>query len=317
MPIDLLDPADIAPLDRPKAQDALARFRLERVESPESPAFDAAYDMLASYFLALGELEDRAALADFVRRGVIDFAPGLEGHYHLITAWDGDALAGVRDCYVDLDLEREQCVVALSHAYVAPAYRRGGLAALLRTAPLSLARATALRRFGRAVPTLVVAEMEAVDPEIPATVIRLVAYGRSGFSVLDPRRLPYSQPEFRALPDAPWTALPFLGVVRADDQSALPVELVAAFPRLFHACHRLYLPTGRVDPSEQHALRALRAAADPVPLLPLPTSVDDLDRLEPLLIGHVLPLYPPTLRGPRPGFGDPAEEMARLRARWR
>lgn len=311
-----IDPADLSPIDRPKAVPALQRYRLSRVTDPDGPDFDAAYAMLASFFLEHGELEERGALADFVRQGVLPFGPGLEGHYSLIVAREGDRLAGVRGCYVDLDLEREICVVALSHSFVAPEDRRGGLAALLRTVPLGLAREVALARFGRPVPTLVVAEMEAVDPEIPATLIRLLAYGRSGFSVMDPRRLPYSQPEFRDLPDAPWTALPFLGVVRTESAAEVPLELAAAFPRLFHACHRLYLPRTKVDPSEAHALSALHRSADPVPLLPLPQSMQELERLAPLLIGSVLPLYPPSLRGPRPGFGDPVEELQRLRARW-
>lgn len=311
-----VDPADLSPLDRPKALPALERYRLERVERAPSPAFDAAYEMLASFFLARGELEERSALIRFIEDGVLPFGPGLEGHYHMVVAYDGDELVGVRDCYAELDLEQGVCLVALSHSFVAPEHRRGGLAALLRAVPLGLARQTVRERFGRPVPTLVIAEMESVHPDEPETVVRLLAYGRSGFRVMDPRRMPYSQPEFRDLAGVPWTGIPLLGVVRSDFEDALPVELAAAFPRLFHSCHRLYLPRTKVDPSEAHALQALRTSPEPLPLLPLPRSLAELDLLAPLLRGRVMPLYPRGLQGPDPRFSDPDEELQRLRERW-
>ncbi|MFN7143212.1 MAG: hypothetical protein ACK4YP_05505 [Myxococcota bacterium] len=313
---DLLDLADVAPLDLEKAAGALRRVRLELVADPDGAAFDRAYTLLDGFFGPRGEMEARAALARFVRERVIPFGPGLEGVYHLVAAWDGDALVGVRDCYVDIDHPRGVCVVALSHSLVVPEWRRSGLAAVLRALPVTLARRVVAERAGRALPTLVAAEMEPVDPGNRDTVVRLVAYGRSGFSVLDPTRFRYSQPEFRADAGA-HTGIPLLGVVRpvgiAGD--TLPVEVVAAFPRLFHGCHRQFLPAARVDPSEAHVSAHLGSA--PVPLLPLPTGAANVDRLAPLVRGAVLPLYPPGLRGPDPRFGDPAAEMDAVRADWR
>jgi hypothetical protein len=311
----MLDLDDVSPLDRPKAEAALRRVRLVAIDDPDSPAFHAAYDLLASFFGAQGELEEREHVADFVRRRVIDYGDGLYGTYHLVTAWEGDALVGVRDCYVDVDRARGVCLVALAHSFVVPAWRRSGLAAVLRSVPLTLARRDPV---GGGLPTLVVAEMEPVDPEVPETVVRLIAYGRSGFSVLDPARLRYSQPEFRDLPDARHTGLPLLGVVqtRGVPPGPLPVSLVEAFPRLFYVCHRMFVPAERVDASEAHVLEALSRSDAPVDLLPLPTSAETLDRLAPLVRGAVLPLYPPALRGPDPRCGDPTEELARLRAAW-
>ncbi|HMV68961.1 MAG TPA: hypothetical protein PKA64_19080, partial [Myxococcota bacterium] len=134
----LLDPDDISALDRPRALPALERFRLRRIDDPDDPAFDAAWDMLASFFYASGELEDREVLRRFVRAPRLDYGAGAYGTYHLVTAWDGDDLVGVRDCYVDIDERRGVSLVALSHSYVAPACRRSGLAALLRALPASL-----------------------------------------------------------------------------------------------------------------------------------------------------------------------------------
>lgn len=317
----LLDPADVAPLDRPKAAASLARVRLEDVRDPDCASFDDAFRMLDEFFGPRGEMEARTAIARFVRERVIPFSGAMEGHYRLVAAWEGDTLVGVRDCYVDLDLDAGVCVVALSHSYVAPEHRRTGLAALLRAVPVTLARDVVRARAGRPLPTLVSAEMEPVDPDNVDTVVRLVAYGRSGFAVLDPARFRYSQPEFRDLPDAAHTGIPLLGVVRPvgidldPAAPALPAALAAAYPRLFHACHRTWLPEARVGPSHAHCLAHL--GDTPVSLLPLPTDGTTLDRLAPLVRGAVLPLYPPELRGPQPHFGDPGAELARVRARWR
>jgi hypothetical protein len=315
---DLLDLGDVTPLDRPKAEAALGRIRLEDIRDPDSPAFHAAYDLLDAFFGPRGEMEARAALAGFVRAPRIPFAPGLEGHYHLVAAWDGDTLVGARDMYVDIDHERGVCVVALSHSLVIPEWRRSGLAAVLRALPVTLARRTLDAAVGRPLPTLVCGEMEPVDPANLDTVVRLVAYGRSGFSVLDPARFRYSQPEFRDLEGAAHTGIPLLGIVRPVGPlaglDALPAALAAAWPRLFHGCHRTYLPAARVDPSDAHCVAHL--GDSPVPLLPLPVGADTLDRLAPLVRGAVIPGYPPGLRGPEPHYGDPAVELAAVKAAW-
>lgn len=312
----------LSPLDRQKGLAALEQVRVERVTDADGPLFDAAYRLLDGFFGPRGELEAREVLAGFVRQPVLDFGGGLLGVYHLVALRAGDELVGVRDLYVDLDPAAGVCVVALSHSLVVPAWRRSGLAALLRALPLPLAREVQQAHLGRTLPTLVAAEMEPADPHNPDTVVRLLAYGRSGFGVLEPARFRYSQPDFRADVALQHTGIPLLGVVRvlgleADAPAAVPAELVAAYPRLFHACHRVYLPESRVGPSHRWADAHLDLDAGPVPLLPLPTGPDTLDHLAPLVRGAVLPLYPPGLRGPEPTFGDPAEELALLRRGWR
>lgn len=295
-----IDTEDVAPLDRPKATAAAGRLRIAEITDPDGAAFDDAYVMLDGFFAPKGELEERSVLARFVRDRLLTYGEGLTGSYHLVGAWDGDRLVGVRDCYVDVDEVLGLCLVALSHSYVVPEHRRTGLGALFRALPLTLARRALAERYGRALPTLVAAEMELYDPARTETLVRLIAYGRSGFGVLDPQRFRYAQPDFGARPDAAHTGIAMLGVVRAIGlpQDAVPVEVAAAFPRLFHVCHRMYLPRGRVDPSEVHALATLLRRPEPVRILPLPTGPDELDRLAPLVREVVLPLYPPGLRGP-------------------
>lgn len=320
-----LDPRDVAPLDTPKALAAAERFRLEVVTRGSSDAFVASYQMLDGFFGPLGELEPASALAEFVESERIEYAPGLEGHYRLIAAWDGDELAGVRDFYVDLDIPGRRCIIALSHAYVAPEYRRTGLAALFRALPASLGRRVVEERIRLPLPIMVSAEMEPVSADKPDTVIRLLAYGRSGFKVIDPARLPYSQPDFRdpSALGSTHTAFPLLAVVRVVDRpdaTTIPIEMAAAFSELFHVCHRRYLPPSRVDPSEDHALSTLRRGRrgdDNIALLPLPTGPDALDHLRPLLLAEVIKLYPPGLRGPQAPTQDPEEEWRGLLRAWR
>ncbi len=311
----LLDPADLAPLDRDKALASLgAGLRIAEVRDPDGADFAACYTMLETFFGPRGEMEDRSALQRFVAERLIVYGEALEGTYHLVGVWKDEELVAVRDCYVDLDRTQGFSIVALSHAYIAPAWRRSGIGAILRALPVTLARSVQTERLGGVVPTLVSAEMEPVDPANPDTIVRLIAYGRSGFSVLDPQRFRYSQPDFRCLPQSRHTGIALLGVVRpmGIPGTALPVELCAAYPTLFHACHRMYLPAAQVDPSSQHAVDTLAASPEPVALLPLPTSRADLSSLRPLVRGAVLPLYPAGLWGQEPDFGDAGEEFAQV-----
>ncbi len=295
----LLDPADLSAADRDKALAAAARLRVAEIRDADSPEFHAAYDLLDGFFGPLGELEDREVLARFVRERVLDYGGGAEGTYHLVGAWDGLRLVGVRDCYVDVDPLLGLSLVALSHSLVVPEWRRSGLAAVFRALPMTLARAAHRERYGRRFPTMVAAEMEPVSAEVPESTVRLVAYGKSGFSVLDPERFRYSQPDFRAGAGAAHTGIAMLGVVRGFDlpDDAWPVEVAELYPRLFHACHRSYLDASRVDPSENFAISTLRSSPEPVRLLPLPTGRDNLQHLEPLSRDRVHALYPVGLRG--------------------
>lgn len=315
-----LDLADVALPDREKVRFALPRYRLEIVRDPASAGFLAAWDALDTFFGPRGELEDRTALEGFVRDGLLPYEDGMYGHYRLIVAWDGDQFAGVRDCYVDFDPVAKLCVVALSHSWVAPDHRRSGLAAIFRALPVTLARGIIQEDPTVAdFPVLVIAEMEPVTPADPNSVVRLVAYGRSGFSVMDPQRIPYSQPDFRQTPASPFNSIPLLGVVRwvgNEAATALPPYMAAGLPRLFHQAHRKYLPRDRVDPLEVHAMRTLSRQSTDVALLPLPTTTKDLDVLAPLVQSAVLAAYPPMLRGEAPELGNAAEELAAVVARW-
>jgi hypothetical protein len=293
---------------------------LEVVRNPESRGFAEAWSALDAFFGPRGELEAREAVETFVRDGLLPYDDDMYGHYRLIVAWDGEQFAGVRDCYVDFDPVARVCVVALSHSWVAPEHRRSGLAAIFRAVPVTLARELmATNADTRDYAILVIAEMEPVEADDPNSVVRLIAYGRSGFSAMDPQRIPYSQPDFRQVEGSPFNSIPLLGVVRwvgHEGKTGLPPYLAAALPRLFHQAHRKYLPRDRIDPLEVHALRALSRQECDVGLLPLPKNVSEVGLLSPLVRSAVLAGYPPMMRGERPEIGDPAAEIEAVIARW-
>jgi hypothetical protein len=295
--LQVVDLADATALDRPKAEAALGKVRIAAIEDPASPEFDAAYAMLDRFFGPRSEMEERAVLQRFLRERELRYSEHQLGIYAMFGAWAGHDLVGVRDCYIDFDFRRRFCMVALSHSFVVPEWRRSGLAALFRALPVTLAKAASGPRLGENATLWVTAEMEPADATDPDTEIRLVAYGRSGFGVLDPSRFHYSQPDFRCT-SATITGFPLLGVVRVVGApvSEIPADLCQAYPELYHCCHRMYLPAWRVDPSEDFAVGRLRADPDPVPLLPLPTARDDA-AFQPLRREVVVPRYPPGLRG--------------------
>lgn len=311
-----LDPADIHPGERPeKVLGALDRYRLEGIQ--DEAGFHRVYDRLwITFGGATGELESRETLLRWFRgHGAL---PGerLSASYHAVEVRDeGGALAGVRDCFVTLDPDTADAVVLLSHSLVEPAHRRSGVAALLRTVPVGLARARGARRV------TLVAEMEPVRPMDRDSVVRFVAYGRGGFRVLDPSLFPYAQPDFRDL-DALGVAprpIPFLLVVRPVGRETaphLPAEEVIALLDHLQVVHRSHC-----RPDDLAALRAfpvdrLRAAAvDAVPLLALPRGLHEVDRLGPLVSGAVWPRYPRGWMYPD-SWPDPDRERAGLIEGW-
>ena len=93
----LLDPADLAPLDRDKALASLgAGLRIAEVRDPDGADFAACYTMLDTFFGPRGEMEDRSALQRFVAERLIVYGEALEGTYHLVGVWKDEELVAVR-----------------------------------------------------------------------------------------------------------------------------------------------------------------------------------------------------------------------------
>lgn len=297
-------PFSVDPIDLHAAEgvlrfeEALRRFTAEEVLDPASPEFEAAWRLLDDYFGPRNEIEQRPALERWLRDPIED-GP-IRCRYHLVT-WKDEAgnLAGARDGFVATDVEAGRCVVLLSHSYVAPAYRRGGLAALLRTAPATLARQDLIARGldPRSTPTLLVAEMEPVEPEVQDTVVRLFAYAKAGYRALLPAAMPYYQPDFRDLATlgVPAHHVPMLLMVRRiDDRScrSLPPELAASIIHHLARIHSRAVRESDIAEATAHALGGLAAWSREVPLLDLPQRGAQAARLVPLLRANMQPLYP-------------------------
>lgn len=275
-----------------KARGALERYRLEEVD--DGALFDAAYGALDAEFGARGELERREVVEAWLS------APSPRA-YHLLVARDRDgAVVAVRDCHVCVDPRANAVVVYLAHVLVLPEHRRGGLASLMRAAPLALGRraGSALREPD----LLLAAEMEPAVPTEEPTLVRLVAYGKAGFSAIDPVCLPYCQPDFRDLDRLcageqarPLPLLPVVRWVGHEQARAIPARLAQAYVDDLYAVFATHCRARDLDVLREHALGVLAAAPDPVPLLALPRSKDDAARIGPLLRERVLSRHLPAV----------------------
>jgi 4-aminobutyrate aminotransferase/(S)-3-amino-2-methylpropionate transaminase len=310
-------PGDV-PAGEGEAKVAAARARFRLTEATDRAQFELGYAMLEHQFGPAGEIERFDTLRSWFEGGWRT-AKGqrVEAKYHLLLARDADgAVAGVRDCFVTRDPERSRVVVLLSHSLVAPPWRRTGLAALLRAAPIALARAAA-----PGAPILLAAEMEMVHAHDRATVVRYVSYGRAGFRVIPPTILPYAQPDFRDFSslDAEPVPLPFITVVRqvgAEARRDIHRADVVAMLEHIQAIHAVEVKDDQLAPIRAHALRPLVAdGRDPLPLIAPPDTTERVEELAPLLWSVVHPLYPPRWWGDaRPR--DPAGDLVRLIRTW-
>ncbi|WP_437506673.1 hypothetical protein [Sorangium sp. So ce1099] len=339
----IVDPRDVCPGEGPeKVARALAQFSVDEVQG--DAAFDEGYRALEAFFGPKGEIERREVLAAWLAGEHTDPGAPISATYHMLLARsvdDDGHLAGARDCFVTLDRAARRCVVLLSHALVLPDFRRTGLGALLRAAPVALAR-RALREAGlgegrspgqasagggkveasaAAAEILLAAEMEAVDPDDRDTAVRLFAYGRAGFAAIPPAVLPYAQPDFRdtaALGVTP-VPVPLVAVVRqvgAEERADISRPGAASFLRHYQAVHAREVPPGDLVPIRERALAGLAAfEGERVPLLRIPRGPAEIAGLAPLLRSAVMPLFPPAWRGKAP-LDAPERELARLIAAW-
>ena len=314
---------DLADVHTAESMDKVAlaqqRFSLHAVTHPGDPAFDEAYRAMDAFFGPRGELERRETLQNLLREPECIVHENYEIRYHVVVARDGGGeLAGVRDCFVIMDAAARVCLVFLSHAIVLPPYRRSGLAVMMRSFPATLGRRAAARRFGSegAADLMLAAEMEPIAPSDPDTVVRLLAYGRSGFSVIAPDYLPYLQPDFRDLkaPGVVPQPVPLLAVIRwmgHENEEHLPGRLALAYSGHIHGVHDLYVASEHIQALRRHTEGTL-GGRDPVPMVRIPPFGASLAGLAPLLRSVVLPLYPPAFRGSGEPLGDPVVERAAL-----
>ncbi|EYF06030.1 hypothetical protein [Chondromyces apiculatus] len=309
-----------------KVSAALQRFTLDVAVNQAD--FDTGYRALDAMFGPRGEIERPEVLLRWSsgpRHPPAAWPTQVQSAYHLILARDhersGD-LAGIRDCFVTLDVRARRCVVLLSHTLVLPPYRRTGLAALLRAAPIGLCR-RALAAAGldpTSAEIILFAEMEPVVAEEPDTVIRLLAYGRAGFRVIPPATFPYVQPDFRNLAALSLDAspIPLLAVVRQvgeESRTTMPRARAQGCLEQIHAIHACDNRLEDIHALQAHTMRALSAwTGKDLPLLPLPTGAGALAAIAPLVRSEVLAHFPERWR--QNPLEDPADERAAIAAAW-
>ncbi|NDA26069.1 MAG: hypothetical protein EBZ05_04400 [Verrucomicrobia bacterium] len=271
--------SDLAPGDRRSADADLGGITFHLIESPQDPLFEIGFQKLTELFGPRGEMETRTVLEHRFQWNRAQPTAGKPlFHYAMILALDPkDQVAAVRDytAIVHAPPERAACTVHLSHLWIDPAYRRSGLAGWMRAFPVQTAR-TLLHRARHALhaPITLVGEMEFPDNQDEARMIRLIAYEKAGYLKVDPRVVPYFQPDFRdpAEIDAsgqhvfiPMT--PILRRVGHEAETTAPASEIKAMIRDLYA---MYADTFRAQDMEPlwKNWKAYPDGPSPVPLIP-------------------------------------------------
>ena len=196
---DWMIPGDLAPGDLKSLERDWSGIELQCVESPEDPGFDAAFGALWAEFGANSEVEQPTVLS---RRLLWNGGQVVEGcalRYRLMLLKSGERLAAVRDHTAIVRERAEGAIVHLSHNFVAPEWRRTGLAGWLRALPIQTCRkCLAAQQRPAHSPITLVGEMKFLDRNDPSTFGRLKAYEKAGYLMIDPLKVRYLQPDFRA-----------------------------------------------------------------------------------------------------------------------
>jgi hypothetical protein len=191
--------ADLAPGDAKSLERDWSDIELHRIGQTDSPLFDMAFGALWAEFGAIGEIEQASVLAERMRWDPGQIIDGAAMRYRMMLVTSCGTFAAVRDHTAIVLADEPGAIVHLSHNLVAAEWRRTGLAGWLRALPVTTARHV-LEAQGRPreSPVVLVGEMEHPDVNDPATQIRLKAYERAGYKKIDPSRVGYVQPDFRA-----------------------------------------------------------------------------------------------------------------------
>lgn len=193
-----MKPGHLAPGDLKSLQGDWSGFELHEIRSTDDPFFQTAFSALWREFGEAGEMEQADIIAARMKWNPSEIRNGAGFLYAMqLVMRDGEFVA-VRD-HTAIVLEGHPgAVVHLSHNFVAPAWRRSGIAGWMRALPVSTAL-DALAAAGQSTkaPVTLVGEMEHFHPAHSATGIRLTAYEKAGYKMVDPSCVDYLQPDFR------------------------------------------------------------------------------------------------------------------------
>ena len=191
-------PEHLAPGDTKSLQGDWSGLELHTIRSADDPFFETAFGALWAEFGAAGEMEQAGVIAERMKWHPSQMHDEAALLYAMQLITRNGEFVGVRD-HTAILLENERgAIVHLSHNLVAPAWRRSGIAGWLRALPVSTAL-EALAAAGRQLdtPVTLVGEMEHFNPSNAATGIRLTAYEKAGYKMVDPELVDYWQPDFR------------------------------------------------------------------------------------------------------------------------
>ncbi len=250
MLLDWMIPSDLAPGDTKSLERDWSDIDLHPIRSADDPAFDIAFGALWAEFGARSEVEQPTVLSKRLRWNGDELLEGYAFRYRLVLLRSGGKLVAVRDHTAIVRSGVEGAIVHLSHNFIAPDWRRTGLAGWLRALPIQSARhcLTEQRRAPNE-PITLVGEMKALDHDDPTSYARLKAYEKAGYRLIDPHKIPYLQPDFRAPDEIDLTGGPkplSLGLIvrrvgRENERTMSGAEVL----RIVEALYRVYGETFR------------------------------------------------------------------------
>lgn len=195
---DWMIPADLAPGDTKSLERDWSDIELACVASAEDPGFDVAFGALWAEFGANSEVEQPTILSRRLLWNGDRLVEGCALRYRMVLLKSQGKLAAVRDHTAIVSERIGGAIVHLSHSFVAPEWRRTGLAGWLRALPIQTARkCLAAQQRPADSPITLAGEMKFLDRDDPSTFVRLKAYEKAGYLMIDPRRVGYLQPDFR------------------------------------------------------------------------------------------------------------------------
>lgn len=257
MDLALLTPDLLAPGDGKSAGLAPSDFNWSQIRSASDALFEMAYTTLWQEFAAAHEMETRDVVA-----ARLNGSHDLQYEILLVRA-DG-ALVAVRD-HTAIAAEGG-FIVHLSHLFIAPSWRRSGIAGWMRAAPILTARELASSIGAPSGGITLAGEMEYDDGTDPRKALRLLAYERAGYRKIDPRIVSYHQPDFRtpAAINAGGGArpLPFQLIIRRVGHEAERSITGAEVRRIVRALYRLYRSQFRSQDMAHPALSLERYPPD-------------------------------------------------------
>lgn len=274
-------PSTVAEL-RPEHRALLDRFRIFSVERPDDPLFALAYAGLHDHFGAEGQIEAKDVLARIVAAPIAHRGVRV-AHPILVMLDDDDQLAAASGRYVTYEPGVGIVAGLDGSGYVAPPYRRQGIASVA----MPLLIDAGARRLGApaAATVLDLGDIGLVTEDDPVSIGRALVWGRGGCAVIPPSVFPLRLVGMKR-PDAPDEVappVPLLAVLRDPAGTRAQPTHVAkaslrALARHLEAAHSWAGDAAGLTDETARLVAAIDAGpADPVPLVPLPTSFEAID----------------------------------------